>query len=368
MISLSTLANILEEKLNENSEGLKFKINADTGVVKKAKKNINTVTEYINGELRLTSSDLTNLTNGLIVATQNCKLDVIVRLEDEEEDYQDKVFKFDKEGNIVEEDGTYVVGNNTKIANVRKALETAFQNNDNEPIQDGDKEFSVTTIYQLANSGIRDQVSGLGNSYTFSVYIFYMFVENGINTKDSTFYLDGLLLPLEMVSIFRSPTMDGVVPLNTTNGAVKNISSMSSFSITIDVPAIVGQNPAFFSYLFDGDLNSAHILKVEIKGQTYCKLVCFGENKLSGETIKNMGQTLTFVECPDEYDLINIAKGYIYRANTGFFLEDKKEQVYNFTNRVFYNGKDTIYVYKGDILWATDNLKLSQLDLISYKS
>ena len=306
MIELSTLAKELQDSLNNLGLGYTFKIFSDTGKFQKSIREDNAVTEYINGELRSLSSDLTTLDDGSILATQNCKLDLIFMLEDEEENEQEEFFEISQEnGEISTKQGETIIGNITKVNTIHKALNNYFQSNSvsQNSVSDGNgKVFIVTKIYQLAESGQRSQVEILGNSFTFSVYIYYMFVQNGINTKNQTFELDGLTIPLQSITIYRTPVMDGNVYADTKNGSAKNIASMSQFSVSIELPALTKEfTDTVLESLYDGELNVPHILRVN----SNYYLVSFGENRLIGETIKNMGQSITFVECPDEYDLLN---------------------------------------------------------------
>lgn len=89
MIELSTLVESVQEKLNANlpsasgNEKFAFRIFADTGDFAKAVRSGNTVTNYINGIMEIVQSSMAPQ-QGLIIATQTARLQVVVGLEDAE--------------------------------------------------------------------------------------------------------------------------------------------------------------------------------------------------------------------------------------------------------------------------------------------
>ena len=346
MITLLSLARHIEHELNESGLGYAFKIFSDTGEFQKATRNKNTVTECINGELRSLSSDITTLDDGSILATQNCKLDLIFRLEDQEENEVEEFIEInEKNGKISVKKGETIIGSASQVNDIRTVLNNYFQTSSvfQGPIEDGaGKSFIVTRIFQLAESGQRNQIEILGNSFVFSVYVYYMFVENGINTKNQVFELDGLDIPLQSITIYRTPVMDGNVYANTKDGSVRNISSMSQFSVSIELPALTKDFTFIvLESLFNGELNVPHILQTRVNNKGDYYLVSLGENRLIGETIKNMGQSISFVLCPDEYDLLNIPeyeqRSYLLKLDdiSGVKYLSTQSIAFNFNDKTF---------------------------------
>lgn len=364
MIALSTFAEKLQEKLNQNSQGLTFAISADTAEFQRSLREQNTVTERINGILFLQSSDYSNLTDGTVFATVGCRLQIIFKMEDEEND----IDLYDEEGAFVET----VIGNRTKIQLVRNALTTAFQANTQEPLTDGEHTYLVSTLYQIAETGIRDQVEVIGDSFTYTVYVAYMIVENGINTYDVVYTLDGNIIPFQVNTTYRTPTTDSNIYADTVNGAVKNIASQSVFSISFQLPALRNSiTESMFAWLFGGKINVGHILNVkypQAAGNTKIEqnyLVCYGENNGSGDTIKNIGQTLSLVELCDDYEIIDLPDNYsVYemvgaQISTVTFARDA--YFYDFNSKTFgfakKNTATAFTVNTGDIICATAPLK-----------
>lgn len=319
MIGLKTFAENLQTKLNNNLQGLTFAIKADSKKFDKALRIRNTVQDQINGLLTLQASDMSNLTSGELFATLACRLQIIFRLKggvpDEDQEIIDPETK-----QVVD----IIEGNYTYIEKVRDALSSAFQKNEQEVMTDSaGKKYLVCTLYQFVETGIRDQQSPIGDCMSFTAYISYMLVENGINTHDIVYTLDGNIIPFQTNTAYRSPTMDANVPAQSANGAAKNIASQSIFNISFQLPALQNDiTRKMFKWLFSGELNVAHVLNIRypnFNGTDFDEsnyLVTYGENNASGETIKNIGQTMTLVECWDDYEIIGIPDNYYVYIST----------------------------------------------------
>jgi hypothetical protein len=306
MISLSTLAKRIEDSLNEQGRttGFKFKIATETGEFKTSVREKNDVYTYVNGLITAGPSNVTDLTStggaGLLYATQTCYLRLVVGLEDTEEDY---TF------------GETISGYQSRLDSLRNTLNSVFEHNDYDVIEDGDTNYAVTTIYSFEQTGTREQLPGLGDCMSFNADIYFMFVENGINSRDINCVIDGVKIPFQSIITFRVPTMEGNVYANTKDGSTKNLVSQTTFSVTIELPAIKDETTeSIINYLLKGNTDT-HLLTYEENGIKKDALVMFGEVKASGETIKNIGQTITLMESSDDYDLISFSnKLYIYRA------------------------------------------------------
>lgn len=318
MIGLKTFAENLQTKLNANNSGLTFVIKADSKQFDKAVRTGNVVNDRINGLLTLQASDMSNLTSGELFATISCRLQVIFRLKGGVGDDDEEIINPDN-GQLVQT----IEGNNTYIERVRDALSNAFQRNEQSVMTENGKSYLVCILYQFVETGIRDQQSPIGDCMSFTAYISYMLVENGLNTHDIVYTLDGKIIPFQTNTVYRTPTMDANVPANSANGAVKNLASQSIFSISFQLPALRNEiTRRMFEWLFGGELNVAHILGIKYptfsgsNTQEKCYLMTYGENNASGETIKNVGQTLTLVECWNDYELVGIPSNYyIYYKN-----------------------------------------------------
>lgn len=345
MIELTTLAKSVQNALNDK-KGFNFYISTDTADLKLPEREGNEVIEYINGIMQSVGSEITNLMAGseksLIYATQTCSLRLVVPLQNEEFD----TFIL-KDGSVIYEApenaddiAKYIQGYQTKLENVRAVLTSVFQGVTVSDMTDSaGKNFSVTTAYSLEQGGQRAQLPNIGDSYSFYVSIYYSFIENGISTKNMTFKLDGAIIPYQTVTVFRTPTMDGNVYANTKDGATKNITLQTSFSASFELPSFKDDTTTsnIINFIMNGKINQAHILTFNYNGITKDYLVTYGENKVMGETIKNVGQTLTLVECPDIYELLSFSPSYsIYAVTNVNYTYTPKDnaQTWRFWNGV----------------------------------
>ncbi len=354
MIEFSVLTNRLSNKIarinTDLNLDLNFNVVSDTGEYKKPVRVGNTVTEYINCLLSLTSSDISNLTDGTVVATQTARLDVIVGLPDltADEEYNGKQFETVNE----------------KIDKVRQVLSTLTQSSEFETIDN----YSVSIIYQNAISGERNIVANIGDSYTFSVYIYYILIEGGINTRSLVFNLDGTILPYQAVSVIKTKTYDSNVYSNTIDGAVKNTPIQSNWSATFELPAISGGFWNTILEILTGEdmLNTAHILSFTDGTIRKNYLVNIGEVTLNGETVKNAGLKVSFFEADDNYYLLDFPDNYKQYNNgkqeiklkpttgVGFaFIVNKRIIIYTVS------GETTIQT-EGKTVLATNNTEMIQ--------
>lgn len=325
MISLKNLAKTIENDLNNIDAGFRFKIFPDAGSFKKAVRDGNTVIKYINGVLSAVSSEVSNVSadnDKLVYATQTATLKLIYSLEDFAEDIEIE----NEEGNVVEK----LLGYETRIEDLKEALNSYFQGIKTENIIDDDgKTFSVTSVFQFIANGERAQNSIVGDSITFTTYIYYTFIQNGLNTTNLKLELDGEPIPYQTITLFRTPTTDGNVYSNTKNGATKNISLQSNFNLSLALPAMTNNlTNRIIENVLDGEINQAHILRVVVEPNIErFYLVCYGENSVMGETIKNIGLRLSLVELRDNYENISFGKYmHIYQVdydNPDFAFEDE---------------------------------------------
>ena len=349
MITIKELAQKLQEKLDNIEVNTLFKFNVvtDTGEFRKPEWNGEQLTEYVNCLFTSQNSDISTLQTNSLVVTQTCALSLVLRMTGREETtYYDN-------GELI------AYGDIDRVTLLREYLESVLQFNGTETMTDNDgKEYIVSIVYELLQSGSRGQVDRVGDAYTFNALIYYTFVQNGINSQQAVFMLDGEQIPYQSVTTFRTPTMDGNVYANTTDGATKNLASQSTFSFSFELPALKDKTTNnMLDYMLNGDINQAHLLKYSIGDKVKEYLVTYGEIKTIGETIKNVGQTLTLVECPNDYDLISFGEYVnIYEVTTAFTLNiDSKTQAYVF-------GADgNRFVKSGDSVKVGDKIVITEI-------
>ena len=374
MIKLNDLAQKLMEKLGKSTE-YNFYLTTDTGKLKRDIRVGNEVYELVNGILTAGVSEVTNLVSGqdnaLKYATQTATLRFIFALTNSENDNY-----LLSNGDSVSElhetlpEGVEVVqviyGNRTKISNLRTYLNSIFQGVEVEDMTDSDgKTFSVTTVYSLAESGTRDQLPVLGNSFSFYLNVYYSFVENGINTRDMVFYLDGVPIPYQAVTPERNSIIDANVYANSKNGTADNIALQSTLTISFQLPAVTNNavTDMILEYILDGPINKAHLLRFSIGSKTQTYLVQIGGGRLSGDTIKNVGQGITFLPCVKRYALLTFGENIkVYSATNStysFISSDEKAVIFVF-GKGFYKGGVgyTLTGATGDKIVSTEALRI----------
>lgn len=304
MVDLKTLTENLEQKLN--TLGAEYELNfalvADTGKYQPPIREDNTVTEYINGVFSLVTSDISNLTDGTVIATQQARVDIILRLPDYT---ADEVYN-----NIAFE------GVETRISQVREILNNLTQTSELSEITDiNGVKYNLSTIYQSAVTGERRFVPNIGDSFTYTLFIYYIQIEQGVNSRDMLLNLDGYILPFEAGTINRSKTFDANVFSDTADGTIENIPIQANFNISFEFP--LTQNN-FFETLLDNllgndKLNTAHCLRFYDKksGREKLFVVSLAENGLNFETIKNVGAKVTFLPMRKDYLLLSFPDNYI---------------------------------------------------------
>lgn len=278
MIELSTLVESVQEKLNANlpsasgNEKFAFRIFADTGDFVKAVRSGNTVTNYINGIMEIVQSSMAPQ-QGLIIATQTARLQVVVGLEDAETLTVDEA-----------------------VEACRNVLSRAFENPTSEVLTDeSGTSFNVAVYGVPPTTGERMQSQILGDCFSFTVYIYYSFIENGLNSLNCTFSLDGVALAYSSVNVSRVPTLEADI-YSDESGSSKNRSLASSMQFTFSIPATSNWlSLAYMTYLLTGE-NPVMTLTATLNGTSQSYSVIFGQAEFASSGIQNAGMTISLVE------------------------------------------------------------------------
>ena len=310
MIALETLKNKLQatlESINTNlGYNFNFNIMTDTGKYKEPDRFENTVIEYTNGVLTVVNSEVSELTDGILYATQTCNLLIEIDLPNHLEDR--------------EYNGLVIMGSERKKKEMRKILETLTQKQTYEDVTDQDgTTYLVTTVYSIASSGQRAQIAKEGDSFTFSVFIYYAFVENGVNSRNVLFTVDGVPFPYQAVTLNRAKTYDSNVYANTDSGSIKNMPIQSNWSAVFEIPALVGEiySKCIAELTANDSLETVHTLNYTLNGQSYTQLVTIGEITLNAQGNQNVTLKVPFYEAVTNYLQVAFPKGYcVYMTNS----------------------------------------------------
>lgn len=272
MIELNELIQAMENGLNQNEKGISFAVFGDTDNYLHPSRKGNVVTEYINCLLQIVQSNSAP-TQVLAVATQTARLEVMIPIADDNTPIQEQIEPY------------------------RQVLDAYFQKPSVQVLKDpAGKTFSVGMYGTPANSGERAQRQFIGDSFTFVVYVYYSFIENGLNSLQCPIYLDDIQLPYETATISRIPTAEGN-PYSDDTGAAKNRIVATALSVDITLPATSGTalSQTLLGFILTGAPNT-HTLRIEADGQSQTYTVVMGETNINFNGVLNGGHTLSLIE------------------------------------------------------------------------
>lgn len=302
MITLTKLANYFEQGLNNtlNNPEIKFKIWADAGEYLMPYRDGNTVTNYINGNLKTTTSanDATDLVmgvNGLTlefgIETQAPKTNATQTAEDLQ-----KI-----------KDGQYPY-----ITYITSAINKYFQSSAVVNLTDDDgKDFTISWLAGTAVTGDVDSRSYVGESILFTVYIEITFVEGkGITSKSVKAYIDGQLILIKAIRHGRSPMLERDVYAG--DLISKNVITSTAFSIDVDFPANNdAATQACTDYLFSGKPNVAHFVEIkfgDVSEGLYLMTLNTVQTAIQGISVA--GITASLIEVVEESAALNVPDGF----------------------------------------------------------
>lgn len=335
MVSVKQLKDELQNALNDNYY-YKFKLFSDTGRYKKASRSINEIEEYINGVYTITSSNISNASNGIEFGTMTARVELLVKCNEEKAKIE---LEYGENGAIVEQ--IVKKDNDTYLEELRAYLDDLFASHNQFDLTDKNGfNYEISANYSMAISGKREQIAGIGDSYTFVFFVYYNIVRLGENSRDYKIYLDGQELPYGIFTLRRVPAQTANLYSGQNNAVGKSINDSTTLGISIDCPAFVSfTNEVVKNYLLNGEENIAHILTLKLKDSTQNYLVLFGEVDATAQGVLNVGQQLTFVETVAEYGIISFPTYYNIYENKGnidiAFSEEKT--IYNITKKEFTN-------------------------------
>lgn len=234
MITLKNLASILQDQIKDEMDGAPltftlgdgpyarteryvFDISTDTADYKPPVREGNTVTKYIQGVLLESGSEIEQTSTGSFNGAFSAQLEVLCP--------------------VVEGDELGIV-NERLVDVVRQILTNVFVNNAVKKQTDKDgNTYTVGTFYSMVNSGMRQIVPEVGDSFTFSVALTFFVIQNGISSKDIKIYVDGEEIDYITLGIRRDAVTDQNVASNTLDGSTTANVDSSALVIQLTAPA-----------------------------------------------------------------------------------------------------------------------------------
>lgn len=333
MVEIKDLTQHIQTKLNSALSSLnepllgniQFKLFTDTGVLQEDLKEqlTNEYTEYINGLAVVGMSEKYVLSNGIEFVSLPLRLEVIVRLEDDE--FSGGV-EVDIEENEPQTLSQAFIGNQEKLTAIRKVLDTAFSGSENNLTSLKGAEgvpYVCTILAQIANGENRAETPILGYSYSFFVNFYFNLIANGLNSQEGKFYLDGVEIPYTSATFTHIKNADQNL-FSDNNGEIVGVPTFKQTTFTFDIPALKN-NKGTIKFLSEAlknqDLNKVHVLSTSLQydnsseNPNYLVFISEVSGTLSG--LQNIGLKVTFTFAPKLYSLISTKGWYVYEATAG---------------------------------------------------
>ena len=235
MITLKDLAAILQDQIEEEierapitftlgegsyarTERYEFHIDTDTGDYMPPTRDGNTVTKYIQGVLLESGSEIEQTATGKFNGTFSAQLEVLC-----------PIIEGDELG----------LANKRLVDTVREVLTNIFVNNSVKTQSDeAGNSYTVGTFYSMVNSGMRQIVPQVGDSFTFSVALTFFVVQNGVSSKNIVFEVDDEKIGYITLGMRRDAVTDQNVSSNTSDGATTSNVDSSALVIQLTAPAL----------------------------------------------------------------------------------------------------------------------------------
>jgi hypothetical protein len=236
--------------------------------------NQNKFTNYINGIVNITDSNVEGAESSIITFAMS--LELLVPLRSLDADSTD---------------------NTELIATIRNVIDNANIKNDS-TVFDG---YTMGVSYSLSGTGRRDLKVKIGDSISLYCYFNFFFVENGVNSTDIKITIDGKDVPAQRIGYSRVATQEADVSSESQDGSATNVTASTVFTLNFDKP--VQKTPLddiMRNWLLYGN-DTVHEVVItepfengEVKSIT--KHMIFNEVTRSTDTVLNASETVIMVE------------------------------------------------------------------------
>lgn len=306
MITMKKLAETFENGLNNampeplEYPGIEFKIWANAGEYQKPVRDGNTVTHYITGNLR-TSTSANDANNQLVMGINGLALDFMIPIwpprGNASQTAEDLAKIRDGQYPFVE----YVI--NVVNSYFKKAQSTILTDSDG-------SEYSIAFQAGTVIPGAVDIAAKYGNAVPLNVFIQVYFIQDGINSQDVKILVDGNYVPFQAVRLGRAAVSERDVYAGET--VSKSTASSTVFSIDVDFPATyqaVGQS--FLNYLLNGEANTAHFVEVKLgDGNSKLYFMAYNNVQSSATAIAVVGLSGSFLELGGSDEIFSLPSAF----------------------------------------------------------
>lgn len=276
------------EELKENyidpvlqQTGISFALFTDTGDFKKADRDGNSVTEYVNGIFSVTSSSTENQGTDKEIVSISTELKFIVRVNDDPN-----------------ADGSF-----DNVTQFREKLSAAFgavPPRFSVTGKDG-KIYTVVAAYTLPATGMREQESILGDSFTYSCQVFFAYLKNSLNVGDIRVAIDGKDVPFLAIGVTRRPSIVANAFSDTTNSESKAYAENAALVIDLTIPGFIADSVKICTeYIFGiSDANTPHNVIVYFGSglgvASLQRTMIFGESSTGGQGLETGMYTVSLI-------------------------------------------------------------------------
>lgn len=262
--------------------GLPIRLYTDTGDYEEATRSYNEVTEYINGLLTVADSSVEYPGTTKEIVSVTTQLKFLVRVNDEHE----------------------ATGQFPNIEQFRELLSKSFSEESavflvNETDDEGNvtKTYSVIAGYVLPASGTREQRSMVGDSFTFTMTVYFAYLSNAVNASSVKISIDGQDVPFLAFQMSRRPSIAANLYSGSPNGESTAYAENTAFVIDLTLPGFVNAVDGIIRDYILGlaPANDAYLVTIQFDGKTVQKRMMFGESSAAGQGIENIRYTVSLV-------------------------------------------------------------------------
>ena len=286
MIELKDIVSHLEQQLTSFSVGSTnyvYRLRTDTDNYKAPSREANQITQYIHGIAFQTGSDIESLGDSFN-GTIEMRLELLVPVK------------------RIDDDNIEVV------TNVRATLDNFFATNANGTLTAHGKEYVYGVKYSLLATGTRQMLKGIGDCLTFTCFLRYIFIEDGVNSRSVKIFIDGHELGYQRMGEHRQAVQESAVNAGDTKCRGVNVTEATQYTLNLECPLLDNEACDIIkNFVREGDLK-AHLVELKRNNEvenTYIML--FNESGLNYETSYNASVSVKLVEANTESGTVQLS-------------------------------------------------------------
>lgn len=286
MIPFTKLLDNINNALNDIAEGsgLSFAVLLDGGYYTPPKRVYNVVPTIIEGVAKVIDSAIVPV-NGLSIGTQTAQLEVVVKIDTDNMPAENSFLPVRE---ILSK-----FASTPSVALIKLEDDTTLA--DDTTLTD-DTKFSVTMYGSQPQAGplmIRPEV---GLSITYSLNIFFSYVQGGINSLDLKISFNGEAVGFTEANIVVTPVVESGA-LSESSGGARNYPTAYALEISLSAPSL--ENDAFtqaFAQFLLTKQTVVYPVTVAYAGITSSYNMIFGQGNITASGVNNIGQSITLIE------------------------------------------------------------------------